>query len=197
MILDWKIISLQHNKSANILLYDSTYNENHRFITWNRRFCRNFQYFRIREIKIGVGVPSKMKIDEKDTGFELFIYILDDPENLSKKYYQSSEKSWKSHLIFFCKKNPMLTQVGTLILRSENLENRRGFLFFWDFDLGKNSRGFLFFWDLDLGKNSDLAAKKICFWAFSPLKTPILPKKSGAHCSSISPWHTAGIFFWH
>ena len=46
-------------------------------------------------------------------------------------------------------------------LRSENLENRRGFLFFWD---------------LDLGKKSDLAAKKYVFERFPLWKRPFYPK---------------------
>ena len=50
-----------------------------------------------------VGTP-KFGFYQKDTGFERFRSILDDPENLSKKYYVS-EKLWsKPKSIFSAKK---------------------------------------------------------------------------------------------
>ena len=57
---------------------------------------------------MGVGGAPKFGFSQKDPGFERFRSILDDPQNLSKKYYVSSEKcSNKRTRFFFCKKkNP-------------------------------------------------------------------------------------------
>ena len=46
-----------------------------------------FQDLGERRVKIGIGGTPNFGFDQKDTGFERFISILDDPENLSKKYY--------------------------------------------------------------------------------------------------------------
>ena len=40
---------------------------------------------------MGVGGTPKFGFEQKDPGFERFRSILDDPENLSKKYYVSEK----------------------------------------------------------------------------------------------------------
>ena len=52
---------------------------------------------------MGVGGTPKFGFSQKDPGFERFRSILDDPQNLSKKYYVSSEK--ENELFFFSKNN--------------------------------------------------------------------------------------------
>ena len=93
MPINWKETPLQHNERAKTHLCGLNHRENQWFLTSNRRFSRNFQDFSGRGIQMGVGSTPKVAVRTKDTGFERFVSILDDPENLSKKYYQRSEKS--------------------------------------------------------------------------------------------------------
>ena len=51
-----------------------------------------FSDFFERRGEMGVGGTPKFGFSQKDPGFERFRSILDDPQNLSKKYYVSSEK---------------------------------------------------------------------------------------------------------
>ena len=68
---------------------------------------------------MGVGGTPKFGFSQKDPGFERFRSILDDPQNLSKKYYVSSAK-WSNEVeVFFLQtKKLTLIQRGTLILRN-------------------------------------------------------------------------------
>ena len=109
MVIRWKQSHLYQRKPPKALFWGLDHDETHWFLTSNQWFFRTFQEFSVRRGEMGVGGTSKVGVWPKDTGFERFRSILDDPENLSKKYYVSSEKSRK--------KLDLILYRGTLILR--------------------------------------------------------------------------------